>query len=183
MAYSRNGAVELGPGVMAAEAPLQRLPNKIESRNINGYAVSDVAEFELTAKVLAKKNYTFGREADLSPTDLALGWGNMSDERVLQHIDISQSNRFYFWRVNQFPIPRREIETHSANMHLIPGNPLVKRELKRVRKGDLIKISGKLVNAMSTTDNWYWLTSQTRNDTGAGACELVWIDNLYIITP
>ncbi|MCW9000949.1 MAG: hypothetical protein OQK04_19715, partial [Kangiellaceae bacterium] len=121
-------------------------------------------------------------EADLSPVDLALGWRNMSDESVLEKIDISQSGRFYRWYVDSFPIPRREIEVHSANMHLIPSNELVADTISKVRKGDIVEISGSLVSVVSNKDGWRWKSSLTRNDTGSGACELIWVEDIYIAT-
>ena len=54
----------------------------------------------------------------------------MSDGVVLANIDISHSDRYYYWRVKQFPIRRREIETHGTNMHIIPAYASVKRELE-----------------------------------------------------
>ena len=124
-----------------------------------------------------------GRESDLSPVDLALGWGNMSDERILSDIEISQSGRFYRWQVDSFPIPRREIETHSANMHLIPANEAVKDEIEKVREGEIIEISGSLVEVLSNNDGWRWTSSLTRTDTGSGACELILVDSFNIVTP
>lgn len=106
----------------------------------------------------------------------------MSDERVLENIEISQSGRFYRWQVDAFPIPRREIETHSANMHLIPASDAVKSVLDKIRKGDIIEISGSLVNVMSNNDGWHWKSSQTRTDTGRGACELIWVESADIVT-
>jgi len=129
---------------------------------------------------LSKENYYLGRGADLSPVDLALGWGKMSDESVLDDVKITQSGRFYYWRVESFPIPRKEIETHSANMHLVPANDLVKRTLKQVRKGEIVRISGSLIN-IKADDGWYWPSSKTRNDVGNGACELIWVESIYII--
>jgi hypothetical protein len=76
---------------------------------------------------LSSERYSLGREADLSPVDLALGWGKMSDEAVLSKINITQSNRFYYWHVDAFPIPRREIEINSANMHMIPADDRIKK--------------------------------------------------------
>lgn len=55
----------------------------------NGYRLTVLAEYEVTARVLARKTYRFDRGADLSPLDFALGWGPMSDDRVLEHLDIS----------------------------------------------------------------------------------------------
>jgi len=181
--FYRADEVVLGPGVKAPIPPLQSKLLEMQSRSVEDYTLTDVADFFITAKVLGKENYSLGREADLSPTDLALGWRNMSDESILQKIDISQSGRFYRWRVEQFPIPRREIEMNSANMHIIPANALVEAKLATVRRGDVIKMSGTLVDVTSNKDNWRWQTSRTRNDTGAGACEIIWVDSLYIVTP
>ncbi|NNJ73053.1 MAG: hypothetical protein HKP09_07715, partial [Enterobacterales bacterium] len=88
----------------------------------------------------------------------------------------------YWWRTNDFPIPRRDIETNSANMHIIPATDLVADEIDEIRVGDLIELSGYLVNASSTSENWYWQSSLNRNDTGNGACELIWVQQLKILT-
>lgn len=181
--YNRTGQVELGAGVMAPNVPVQTTLHSPARHNVNDYAITELASFDIRAKVLAKKNYQFGREADLSPTDLALGWGNMSDESVLEKIKISQSGRFYYWRVDSFPIPRKEIETHSANMHLIPANDSVKSAIGQIRQGDIVEISGSLVNVMASNGDWHWNSSLTRNDTGNGACELFWVKRLNIVTP
>ena len=176
-------SVPHGPGIMASKTPKQ---SNITSRThfkFKDYDITELATFDIEARVLSKKNYRFGRESELSPTDLALGWGKMSDEAVLDKIQISQSGRSYRWRVDSFPIPRREIETHSANMHLIPATDSVKRDIKSVRKGDIVKISGTLVNVKARHDNWRWSSSQTRNDTGAGACELIFVRSLVIMNP
>ena len=180
--YTYTGQVELGPGVMAAAAPQQKNLGSPVSHRVDEYTITEIAKFDIKAKVLSKKNYRIGREADLSPTDLALGWGNMSDESILENIEISQSGRFYRWYVDSFPIPRREIETHSANMHLIPVNDSVESLIGKIRQGDIIEISGSLVDVISNDDGWRWKSSQTRNDTGSGACELLWVKDLHIVT-
>lgn len=179
---SYSGSVTYGPGVKAPDEPVQQDIPSSDSFHYDDYTITPFAAFEITAKVLSRKNYSFGRESDLSPVDLALGWGRMSDESVLAEIEISQSGRFYRWQVQSFPIPRREIETHSANMHLIPANDRVKEQLSDVRQGDIVSISGHLVNVEATDDNWHWKSSKTRNDTGSGACELIWVESLNIKT-
>jgi len=181
--YSQPGQVTLGPGVQAKEAPWQDTIDSPDSHRIENYTITELADFRIKAKVLSKKNYSMGRESDLSPTDLALGWGNMSDESILDQIKISQSGRFYRWRVESFPVPRREIETSSANMHMIPATDVVDSVLHEIRNGDIIELSGSLVNVASNTDGWRWNSSQTRNDTGKGACELIWVKSLQIVTP
>lgn len=179
--YSDPGEVTLGPGVHAAEPPYQENIRPSVTYQDDEYTITELAKFHVKAKVLAKENYYVGREADLSPTDLALGWGRMSDESVLANIEISQSNRFYRWRVESFPIPRREIETHSANMHLIPANDSIKSDIDNVQPGEIIEISGSLVN-VTAPDGWRWISSQTRNDIGNGACELIWVESLRVVS-
>ena len=174
--------VSIGSGVMVSETPRQENIDSPASFRIDEYTITEIAKFEIKAKVLSKKNYRTGREADLSPTDLALGWGKMSDESILEKIKISQSNRWYWWKVDSFPIPRRQIETQSANMHLIPANDSVANVIGKIRKGDIIEISGSLVNVISNNDGWRWKSSQTRNDRGHGACELIWVESLQIVT-
>ncbi len=140
------------------------------------------AHFDITARVLARKHYAHDDGAHLAPEDLALGWGRMSDSAVLAHIQISQSGRFYYWHAARYPIPRREIETSSANMHMIPADDDVRRQLQQLRPGQRVHLEGFLVDA-SRPDGWRWKTSLTRDDTGAGACELVFVERLDAQTP
>lgn len=177
-----GGEVSYGPGVLAPDEPVQENISNAPMFMHNDYFITPLATFEASARVLSRKNYSWGRESDLSPVDFALGWGRMSDEAVYNQIQIRQNHRFYYWRARQFPIPRREIEIFSANMHMIPANRSVERAMKRVRKGDLVNFSGKLVRAESA-DGWRWVSSLTRTDTGNGACELVFVEEFEILDP
>ena len=173
--------VEHLPGVVVSEQPLQvGLADHVGPFSHGDYRVIPLAGFKVKARVLASERYRFDREADLVPVDLALGWGPMSDSTVLEHIDIRQSNRFYYWSVNRFPIPRRDIETHSANMHLIPASADVEDRIRGLRAGDVVSFEGFLVEVRSG-DRWRWRSSLSREDKGAGACELVWVEDLSVL--
>jgi hypothetical protein len=168
------------PGVLAPDPPQQvNLTDGARLRR-DDISLATRAYVEITARVLSREDYAWDAEAALVPTDLALGWGRMSDSAVLARIDISQSARFYYWRTETWPIPRNEIERSSANMHIIPADAGVRGALKRVRKGQLVHIEGFLVDA-SRPGGWRWKTSLTRDDTGAGACELVYVESLDVI--
>jgi hypothetical protein len=166
------------PGVLVSDDPVQTdlgpSPPRLSKA---GYQILPLQSFSLVARVLSKERYRFDEAADIAPVDLALGWGRMSDQAILDAFDISQSGRFYFWHVDRFPIPRREIETHSANMHMIPANDEVKRELLSVRAGQVVSLSGYLVEVRGP-NGWRWRSSLTREDTGAGACEVVWVETV-----
>lgn len=178
--HCQHRPVHHGPGVLAAEAPVQVNLRHGAQLQKGDTTLSTRAHFDITARVLSRKDYSWGEGADLIPMDLALGWGRMSDSAVLAKIDISQSGRFYYWRVKEFPIPQREIETSSANMHMIPADPGVKRQLEKIRAGQVVHLEGFLVDA-SRPGGWHWNTSMTRNDTGAGACELIYVESVDVM--
>ena len=175
----REDVSRFGPGILAPDLPQQEKVSSPVSFSFKGYTITPLAKFHIKAKVLSRKNYRSGRESDLSPVDLALGWGKMSDENVLDRIDVSQSGRWYQWRTDEFPIPRREIETNSANMHLIPANDTVESLIKRTRKGDIVEFNGYLVR-VNAKDDWHWSSSLSRTDTGGHSCELIWVENFNI---
>jgi hypothetical protein len=178
--YDQGRVIEQDDGIVAAAEPIQQNLNNARGFRHDGYTLTPLANFALEARVLSRKKYSLGREAELSPVDLALGWGPMSDNRVLEKIDISQGNRFYYWRVEQFPIPQQEIIRHSSNMHMIPGNEQVAKQLAGVRKGNVVAITGQLVK-VSADDGWRWQSSMSRTDTGNGACELVWVKEVSVL--
>ena len=175
-----NNQVSLGPEISVTEPPKQTTIINPISFQHDSYQITPLAEFSLQAKVLGRENYWLDRESELSPTDLALGWQTMSDETVLSQINISQSNRWYYWQVEAFPIPRRELEKQSANMHIVPADEHVAVLLRQVKSGQVIKLEGQLIKAQAA-DGWRWQSSLTREDTGAGACELVYVTTLEVI--
>ncbi|MAD44612.1 MAG: hypothetical protein CMI02_07120 [Oceanospirillaceae bacterium] len=136
--------------------------------------------FAITARVLSRKNYSFGREAELSPMDFALGWGPMADPEIIAYFDIHQSGRWYRWRAETLPLPLRTVETHSANMHMVPADQWVADQLDDVEEGQMITLQGKLIRA-DAADGWHWVSSLTRNDTGNGACELVLVEAVTVV--
>jgi hypothetical protein len=78
--------------------------------------------------------------AALVPVDLAVGWGPMSDQAVLDQLTISQSARFFFYEYKgQPPIPREEIVSHATNLHLIPSTAAIAAQCKSLRAGELIQ--------------------------------------------
>lgn len=173
----RDDPIVHGPGVVAPEQPRQLAAERGEPFELHGYAVEPLARFELTARVLGREDYRSGREADLSPLDLALGWGPMSDEQVLEHIDISQGGRWYRWSAAELPIPARQISRHSANMHMIPVDDYIGDKLDQARVGSIVSLRGQLIEVRAD-DGWRWRSSLSRDDTGARSCELVLVERV-----
>ena len=175
-----NKKIEHPPGILVNEAPIQtdlEVPVFFEK---DDYIITAKASFNLKARILSIESYSTDRESDLSPIDFALGWGPMSDQAVLDKIEISQSRRWYRWRTDRYPIPRRSIEINSANMHLIPATDKIEDQLEDLYVGNVVELNGFLVYAKGK-DNWFWKSSLTRDDTGNHACEVFWVDGVTLI--
>ena len=64
-------------------------------------------------------------------------------------------------------------------MHMIPASASVERSLMKLREGDVVVLQGYLVD-VDHDSGWRWRTSMTRTDTGAGACEIVYVESIAV---
>jgi hypothetical protein len=164
-------------GTLVPEEPRQAELDGAEPIGLEEAQLFPRARFIAQVRVLSRERYWLGTLADVSPLDVAVGWGPMSDSAVLAELDISQSGRFYFWHYDEGPpIPRQDIESHSANWHLVPANSRVWRTLQSLRVGSVVTLEGMLVD-IETSDQRTVKTSLRRDDTGAGACEIIYVES------
>lgn len=166
-------------GILAPEEPLQTIAEPAAPWTFRNHRITPLARFELRARVLGVERYRLDRAAELSPVDFALGWGPMSDSRLLQEIRVTQRDRWFFWSAAHLSVSPEVIMHHAANMHLIPANASVERRLLAARPGQLVTLRGQLVRA-DGQDGWHWISSLTRTDTGDGSCEVVWVETVGI---
>jgi hypothetical protein len=165
-------------GILAPDEPFQADVAATRAAAHGRWVLTPRATYRITARILGVERYHFDHLSGLIPEDLALGWGPMSDNRVLDKMEIYQSDRFYFWRApREFALGRDVIMSHSANTHVIPENSTVGRQLSHLRPGQVVTLSGLLVNARR--DDGAWInTSLVRTDTGAGACEVMLVEEV-----
>ncbi len=171
-----GGGVHRPPGVLVPDEPTQVAIQQPQPWRVKDYRVTPLAVYRIRARVLLTERYWFDREADLSPLDLTVGWRLMSNQDVLDQLRLYSLHRAYMWagKSDHLPASTTDIITHSANMHLIPATGEVAATLKSVRRGDLVDLGGYLVE-VDGRDGWRWRSSLTRDDTGNGACELMWV--------
>lgn len=165
------------PGVLVPEAPRQSPPARTATWDRDGYTFTPLAEFDIRARVIARNRFYLGSSARLSPVDLVLGWGAMSDQSVLDRLEIRQMDRMYWARARSPDVWRDDLLHEAANMHMIPANAAIARRLKRVRPGEVISLRGTLVT-VTRADGWRWTSSLTRTDAGDGACELIYVSEV-----
>jgi hypothetical protein len=137
------------------------------------------AEFDVSAIVASAESYRFDAGAFLSPVDLVMTWGKLPEEPYKGQVSYSQMSRFYYWRTPSSSVDLGYIQSHSSNMHMIPATPNLKKALRGIGSGDRVRLRGLLVDA-STAEGFTWGTSMSRTDSGAGACELVWVEEAQV---
>ncbi len=175
--YVRTRPIEHAPGVVAPDAPRQRLLADVPGVRVAEYELTPRAEFSATVRVLGRERYRLDMLAGIAPVDFAVGWGPMSDSRVLEEFELTQTNRFFLWETDTWPIDAATVTSHAANLHVIPANDVVAALLDRVRVGSVVTFEGRLVDVRSP--NGEARTSLAREDTGAGACEILLVDNVH----
>lgn len=166
-------------GVLAPSQPLQQ-PISRHPMKYKGHIIDFLASYEIQARILSTENYYVDPGAKISPIDLALGWGPMSDNRNLRELKMKQSDRFYFysWEVAP-PLPERVITQNSANVHIVPADSIIEKQIKALRKGQVVKLTGALI-MVSDFNGGGWKSSLTREDSGPGACELFYVESVRV---
>ena len=168
-------ACPMPPGYSDPAQPLQSDVGRAMAPFRLGQAqVSPLAGFSLQARVLHREDYVLGTESRYSPTDLALGWGPMAAPGMADYFHVSQGGRWYryHWNDANPPVAPDQVAHDSSNMHIVPADDSVASALAGLRAGELVRIDGWLIR-IDRDDGWHWTSSTSRDDTGAGACELV----------
>lgn len=174
-------AIPHPPGVLAPGDPVQGpVLDPAPSIRLQEWTLTPLATYSIHARVLSKKTYSSDATAGISPIDLLVGWGPMSDSAVIETMHFRQSQRFGYWQPGRDTLlPPSEINHHAANMHLIPANDTVRDRLSSLRVGSVVHLRGKLVEA--TRDGRAadpWRSSLTRTDTGNRACEILYVESI-----
>ncbi len=145
------------------------------------WTIQPRASYQIAARVWGNKRY-HDWQSGMAPRDLALGWGDMSDPSVDEWIHWRQSNRWYHYDWNNGAYSRNYITGHSANVHIIPATDNLDKVLRQVEKNDLVYLEGYLVDLQVRDDGrvGHVNTSLSREDTGAGACELLYVERLVV---
>jgi len=163
------------PGVLVAAAPMQQAMPAKAIGQVEGWNLIALAKYHLRGRVLGTKRYHNGPQSVLVPMDVAVGWNRMSDQAVLDQFSITMGNRFFFYEWESAPaIPPDEIKCSAANNHVIAANDKVASVIRGLRVGQIVTLEGYLVNATNPEGRW-WNSSLTRDDSGNGACELIFV--------
>lgn len=177
--------IDRAPIDVAAEPVQEEVTNgePIQWRHENeAVTIKPLARYRIAGRVVGTSRYRFGWQGALVPWDVGLAWGEMASEEVLDHIHFQQSGRFLHYLYSaKLPVDEGYVITHAANNHWIPATDNVRRAIGQLDEGDVLEAEGYLVRA-ERAGGGEWNSSLTRNDTGDGACELMYVKRLKVGT-
>ncbi|MEI7918317.1 MAG: hypothetical protein WCH58_02940 [Candidatus Saccharibacteria bacterium] len=154
------------------------------------YAVNPLFNYTITGVVVSKHDYN-PADTDIERPiryDLCIVWGKNVSEKtyVSPDISFSQSQRFCNYSFHNSPT---FYTPQISNSHIVTTSSAVLDKLQSINPGDEVKITGQLVNLSVTGNdsngqmvNNTWKSSTDRKDTGAGACEVIYVDSVDILS-
>ena len=188
-AWNRNaipGALELVPGVEEEplQTPARRKPFEVVFENTL-YKVKPKYRYAIEGVVVSFRHHDGNsrmhrRSNDhLNMLDVCVVWGSNADPALL--------NKLKFWNgIFTCNVQTRDREAWEAfdmyalsNNHLISDEAAVRDSVTDLKIGDQVRISGWLASYGAGTGDERG-TSTTRQDTGNGACETIYVEEFAI---
>lgn len=185
---------DINPEVL--EEPIQREAKSKDTvrftKDDYEYELTPLYDYEINGLIVHKMDYTFFslyKYDSVFPIDLCILWGDNVKNKVYQSktLKFSQDMRWCFcqWREKiDFNLDE------FSNNHLIVNNHDIEKKIKSLSVGDQIKIKGQLVDVKANNigspgqyDPEYFemKTSTERGDSGAGACEIIYVNDIEIL--
>lgn len=154
-----------------------------------------MAEYSISGRAIAM-NHTFnfsGSAFDhLALFDLGLSWGYMSPTEYLKRFVQSKSEKVHyngarmmssrFINFSESPLSFDYLRSHESHTHIIPSNSNILSALLKIKKYELVKVDGLLVDLIA--ENHHIKGSLSRVDAkegrGSGNCEIMYVTSVQI---
>lgn len=116
----------------------------------------------------------------LNVRDLCVLWGDNVKDRLYDAFSFRNGDWTCFFRTNDSEAWSRFRLDQISNNHLLTDSATVKERLSRARVGDQIVLRGYLAE-YEHSEGFKRGTSTTREDTGNGACETVYVTDFDVL--
>ena len=116
--------------------------------------------------------------------DLCVVWGKSALSGAYREISFSNNQWECHWSARSKEAWDAFNQTEAANNHMVTNDPGVAKGLRRIRIGDQIRVRGYLVDYTTYRNGapvGTRVSSETRTDTGNGACEVLYIESLEML--
>jgi hypothetical protein len=171
------------------EAPVQRAvdmqPFTVTNKGID-YRIEPRYRYDLHGLVVSyahhNGNYSLHRlwNDHINVADVCVVWSENTDTTDLNRIKFWNGKFTCNYKTSDTDAWNRFREDRISNNHLLTDDEQIRKQIKRVRIGDQIRIRGWLVN-YSNNEGFSRGTSTTRDDRGNGACETIYLKDFDIM--
>ncbi len=119
----------------------------------------------------------------LNVVDLCVIWGRNAISGSYRDIDFSSGQFTCYWQTSSQAAMAAFDEAAISNNHILTDDAALARQLRSVRVGDQIHFRGYLAEYSHNHGGQPFRrgTSIVRSDTGNGACETVYVNNVEIL--
>jgi hypothetical protein len=176
-----HAAIEHEP----VQSPTARQPFSVEWHGVR-YQVEPVYDYEMTGMIVSYRHHDAAtsrmhRSANdhLNMTDLCVVWGDTAQSPYLDRLKFW--NGIFTCNVQTSDSAAWESfdMTELSNNHLLSADEDIRDRLRDVRIGDQVYVRGMLASYGSGGSKRG--TSTTRDDTGDGACETIFIEEFEVV--
>jgi len=151
------------------------------------YRINPLAEYEISGLVVTHNNissitdaYHTSKSVDLK--DLCLVWGDNLSPSLLKNVTFWSEPWTCFFLFHDNDTAAEFSPNQISNNHLIGANQQVRNIIKQVHVGDQVTLRGSLVEYSDIeSSEQIRRSSLTREDTGNGACEVVYVEQISIL--
>ncbi|MCR4650877.1 MAG: hypothetical protein K5662_03890 [Lachnospiraceae bacterium] len=146
--------------------------------------------YDIEALVIGTKKYSeWDIAGKLAPKDLGLAWGDVAAYNDVIDFHWRQSGRWLNWHVDSMEEISEvggvaDVNRQSSNNHVIAADTDVRSTIAKIRRGDHVHLKGYLISlkGVSSEGNTYtWVSSTSRTDSGAHACEVFYVTDARIL--
>lgn len=116
----------------------------------------------------------------LNTKDVCVIWGENLSDRLYTKLSFSSGNWTCYVKSGDLSSWQAFRADQLSNNHILPANAEIADKLAALEVGDEILIKGKLVD-YQIGDSPPRRSSTVRSDTGNGACEIVWAEELSVL--
>ncbi|GAB5408930.1 MAG: hypothetical protein BalsKO_12950 [Balneolaceae bacterium] len=168
-----------GPGEITPSKPkIERLSWE-KPFNFKEATIIPHRRISAEVRVLEKQRYFFDSKREFSPTDVLIGWKALSDERNLDHIRFSLTDRFFDYEFTRPPLPLNEILSQIDLWHLVPSSEQIDSDIKKLRKGNIIAIEGLIID-IEPESSYAWRSELVNPKNQDFKNTIIWVTTLSV---
>ena len=119
----------------------------------------------------------------LNVKDLCVIWGRNVASGVYRRMTFQNRDFTCYYSYSDAETGGLFSASCISNNHLLAGDALTARAVRRVRRGDQVRVAGWLASYEQPETSFRRGTSTTRADRGDGACETIYVTDCEVLRP